>query len=288
MSILTKETDLLQFINKKKQAKFDVGEKKILTNYCKVLTNALVKCYEKLSIGKYSINCMETINYLFWILFLYSKNLKLTMFLCDRAILLFNEYILMTKNTISSSSSDNINLSDVKAFVYKKTIGPLTINNLNFVDNPMIKICNSLREIITVFIIQLIRKNTSSQVVPIEDMNNVIESIFNSYIDYFLEEYNSNREDLFTLVEEFIELDKFTDLEIKNMYLALSLLFQLYSKNCKKYSQCDYKLIQKDIKKYYNSIFINTEKYSQKNNSLKKDITNIKVDEVFKLLEKQN
>ena len=40
---------------------------------------------------------MDTIHNLFWIILNYSNNLKLTMFLCDRAILLFNEYIVMTK-----------------------------------------------------------------------------------------------------------------------------------------------------------------------------------------------
>ena len=151
MSILTKETDLLQFINQKKQDKIDVSVKKIVTNYCKVIVNAVIKCYDKLSIGKYSITCMETINHLFWILFLYSKNLKLTMFLCDRAILLFNEYILMTKSTIYGLNKDSIQLTDVKAFVYKKTIGPLTLNNLNFQENTsLVMICNTFKNIYTI------------------------------------------------------------------------------------------------------------------------------------------
>ena len=44
------------------------------------------------------------------------------MFLCDRAILLFNEYILMTNtNIVTTSNNENIQLIDVKSFVYKKT-----------------------------------------------------------------------------------------------------------------------------------------------------------------------
>ena len=131
MSILTKESDLLEFINQKRQSVVDVSDKRIFTMYIRVLAATLVKPFEKIGIGTYAVSCLETVSHLFWLLFTYSKNLKLTMFLCDRAVLLFNEYIVMTKSTIfGNSSMETVNLSGVKTFVYKKTVGPISFGDM--------------------------------------------------------------------------------------------------------------------------------------------------------------
>lgn len=53
------------------------------------------------------------------------------MFLCDRAVLLFNEYINMTvDNELLNIDQYNINFKNVKIFVYKKTIGPLDFSHI--------------------------------------------------------------------------------------------------------------------------------------------------------------
>ena len=133
MSVLTKESDLLNFINQKKQSEIDITPKKIIHMYSKIIISSVTRSLGKLGIYKYTVACCETVIQLFWILFLYSKNLKLTMFLCDRAILLFNEYVIMTKSTLFGNNSlDSVNLSEVKCFVYKKTIGPLYLGNIEF------------------------------------------------------------------------------------------------------------------------------------------------------------
>ena len=46
------------------------------------------------------------------------------MFMCERAVLLFNEYINISKNY----GNDKTNLLDVKQFIINKTIGPLKLS----------------------------------------------------------------------------------------------------------------------------------------------------------------
>ena len=282
MSLLTKETDLLQFINKKKQSNIDVTTKKIITNYCKVMNNSIIKSYEKICIAKYSIICMETINNLFWILFLYSKNLKLTMFLCDRAILLFNEYILMTNtNIVANSNKENIQLIDVKSFVYKKTIGPLVINTLNFAECPiLIESCNIFKKLYAIFIIYFINHNEDNEIIVSDTLNKILDTIFNNYFEIILEEYNNDTYILLNLINTFIDIDFFNELTLEEKHVSLFILIKLYKINNKDNSLN----ITYIIKKYYTAIFKMSKEYC-KTKSFKKEILNIEVNEFYKLLD---
>ncbi len=213
MSLLTKETDLLQFINQKKQENIDVPNKKIVTNYCKVITNSITKCYEKVSVDKYCIICMETIDHLFWVLFMYSKNLKLTMFLCDRAILLFNEYIIMTKSSIQGlTSKDNVHLTDVKSFVYKKTIGPLTLNSLHFKKHSIkhiIDICNIFKTLYINFTINFLQNNEDHVDNSTLQLTSCLEEIFANYLDVFLNNITSDNNSLLPIIEDFQDQEEY-------------------------------------------------------------------------------
>ena len=287
MSLLTKETDLLQFINQKTQKEIDVSSKKILTNYCKVITNSIIKCYEKIAIGKYCIICLETIHHLFWILFLYSKNLKLTMFLCDRAILLFNEYIIMTKKTnLTHTNKDSINIVDVKSFVYKKTIGPIILNK-GFNNNYKIKwICLIFRQLYINYTIYFM-KNENEDIVNINGLSNALDNIYMLFSDILLnienindnclKKYdNSENVLLYNIINEFIEIDDFQLLTIPSKNSSIFLLLKLY--------QIKIEDETFNISRYYNKILLLCEsKY--KHNSLKKEILNINNDEFFKLLQ---
>ena len=52
------------------------------------------------------------------------------MFLCERGIMLFNEYIDLFKNTFSENNENfKINSTDVKLFIYKRTIGPIKLKS---------------------------------------------------------------------------------------------------------------------------------------------------------------
>ena len=126
MSILTKESDLLKFINDKKFSKLKTSLSDIYLFYTKTILAAFDNSISKLLNINFVNDCVSTINIIFWYMLDYSKNMKLTMFLCDRAILLYTEYITML-NISLIDNSDKINLTEVKLFVYKKTIGPLKI-----------------------------------------------------------------------------------------------------------------------------------------------------------------
>ena len=280
MSLLTKETDLLQFINQKKQESIDVSDKKIVTNYCKVIINSILKCYEKVSVDKYCIICMETINHLFWVLFMYSKNLKLTMFLCDRAILLFNEYIIMTKSNVQSfSGKENIHLTDVKSFVYKKTIGPLTLNLLHFKTNSIkniIDICNILKISYTNFTIYFLQNNNNNSSDNIPVLTNILDDIYNNYSELLLNNITKDNNNILNIIDDFQDSESFMKLNIPLKHSCLLLLMRLcileYNNNHNRIN----------IKRYYRLILNSVE---NNKNSFKKEILNIEVDEFYKLLQ---
>ena len=52
------------------------------------------------------------------------------MFLSDRSVILFNEYIDLAKVTYSNNTDFNINRTDIKIFIQKRTIGPIKIKNI--------------------------------------------------------------------------------------------------------------------------------------------------------------
>ena len=163
MSLLTKESDLLLFINQKKQKKIDVSYRKIFDMFSKLITTAMLETFNKLSLSKYVISCTESVKNLFWFLITYTNNLKLTMFLSERAVLLFNEYIVMTKNTVIGNNNYNsVNLTEIKNFVYKKTVGPIQIGHLsnsNQVPVNLISGCNVLYQIYVEILIRLTKHN---------------------------------------------------------------------------------------------------------------------------------
>ena len=72
--------------------------------------------------------CTIIVFSIFWNIFCYTFSIKLTMFLCERAVLLFNEYIDLAKNTFKENNTEfKINSTDVKLFIYKRTIGPIKL-----------------------------------------------------------------------------------------------------------------------------------------------------------------
>ena len=89
--------DLLNFINKKTQEKCDNEPKKIFFLFTKSIRLSLISTFEQQQQISYAISCTDLIINIFWIIYNYSHNAKLTMFMCERAVLLFNEYINISK-----------------------------------------------------------------------------------------------------------------------------------------------------------------------------------------------
>ena len=123
MSNITKDNELLDFIVKKKLEPNPNDSKKVFFLFVKIIRNALVSSYLKLNNINYSISCSEMIFSIFWIIYSQTFNPKLTMFLSERAVVLFSEYVSLSNNM----ESNPVNLMDVKLFIYKKTLGPLKL-----------------------------------------------------------------------------------------------------------------------------------------------------------------
>jgi hypothetical protein len=223
MSILTKESDLLEFINQKRQPVIDVSDKRILTMYTRVLASTIVKPFDKIGIGTYAISCLETVSHLFWLLFSYSKNLKLTMFLCDRAVLLFNEYIVMTKSTIfGNNSMDAVNMSGVKTFVYKKTIGPISFGDSvgSTTITPSIQTSGRFIKLLYTTVASAFFRDSSTDSTPLSDTLDQMWTLLSEDILHYLKESNIDNFNTIIQLVEHSEFSKLTPIMMCNtLYL---------------------------------------------------------------------
>ena len=121
MNLLTKENDLITFINEKKNGDESIDPNKLYYYYSKIIRLSYIKSYIKLKNIQYAKICADIIENIFWLVFQLTFNIKLTMFLSERAILLFTEYIHI--------GNDDIQIEEAKLFVYEKTIGPIQISD---------------------------------------------------------------------------------------------------------------------------------------------------------------
>lgn len=121
----TDNSELLEFINSKCIKKTSIDYKKLFFLFSKSIKNSLITTYMEQKNIENSIICTDLIYNIFWVIYNYSNNAKLTMFMCDRALLLFNEYL----NISSSYSNEELNITDVKTFIINKTIGPIKCSN---------------------------------------------------------------------------------------------------------------------------------------------------------------
>lgn len=122
---ISDDQELKDFIEKKIK-KFKIEDlNNFYTIFSGIILNSIIKTYNNFNNLNYSLECSNIIYSIYWLLILYSSNIKLTMFLCDRAIILFNEYLKLSKSI--SNPNEKINILDVKLFIIKKTLGPLKI-----------------------------------------------------------------------------------------------------------------------------------------------------------------
>lgn len=122
------QKNILEFINTKKESVTKINPHILINYYLKIIKKSVLQLKTIVQSRNYSLLCIEIISNIFWILINYTYNIKLTLFLCDRAILLFNEYLDMFLSTLTIKEIENkININDLKLFIYSKTIGPLEL-----------------------------------------------------------------------------------------------------------------------------------------------------------------
>ena len=130
MSFVSKEAELSEFIESKRTSPKKLIIKDVLVNYANVLKDTVLTTYRRFTNPMWTYEAITIISHVFWQVIYYSYNVKLAMFLSDRAVILFNEYIDLAKITYSDNADFNINRTDIKIFIYKRTIGPIKIKNI--------------------------------------------------------------------------------------------------------------------------------------------------------------
>ena len=137
--IIDQKKDLIDFINN--EILNIVITNNDLLKISKLMNKSLIKTLvditdktQKLNINlnETIINGLNMIYYIFIIMLSYTKNIKLTMFFSERGILLYTEFIIMSRNPILNNDLNfTPNINDALQFVYKRTIGPIKIKQLN-------------------------------------------------------------------------------------------------------------------------------------------------------------
>jgi hypothetical protein len=131
-------SDLIEFINKEKRNYSELNHNKVYKYFCRCTIKTVNEIHEKFSEKEAEIDLKNGVimgtnmlYHVFWILITYTNNIKLTIFLTERAILLFTEFILMSKEpNIKDDLCYDPNITDAVSFAYKKTIGSLKTSEL--------------------------------------------------------------------------------------------------------------------------------------------------------------
>ena len=131
-------SDLIEFINKEKRNYSELNHNKVYKYFCRCTIKTINDIHEKffntdndIDFKNGVIMGTNMLYHVFWILITYTNNIKLTIFLTERAILLFTEFILMSKEpNIKEDLCYDPNIIDAVSFAYKKTIGSLKTSEL--------------------------------------------------------------------------------------------------------------------------------------------------------------
>ena len=75
-----------------------------MVNYAKILKDIILITYQ-FENPIWSNEAVTIVSHIFWLSIYYTFNIRLAMFLSDRAIILFNEYIEIIKSTYTNESN---------------------------------------------------------------------------------------------------------------------------------------------------------------------------------------
>ena len=134
MDKLLNKQDIIQFINQEKKKPNIPDIHKSFKLFSKILYKSLYDIYTKIKELDINFNnlikCGTLLIYhVYWTIYTNSYNIKLTMFLTERCVLLFTEFIIMSRNPILNNDLNFIpNINDAMHFSLKKTVGTLKMN----------------------------------------------------------------------------------------------------------------------------------------------------------------
>ncbi len=216
----------------------ETSKKKCTFNYTK-LYNCFSTCLLKTilclkdkvdSISKLQSGC-DVIYHVFWILINYTNNISTSIYLSERSILLYSEFLIVSNNPdINKELYYTPNIADAINFAYKKTIGPLKLININkniYTNNSLIL----LKHIIVNIIDKIINENYSIYFKLIDALILKNQKTINNK-NYYDTIFN-NVENILTINNE----------SINNIVIKLRCIFEyIYKIKNNKVSDFNYKL----------------------------------------------
>tara|TARA_B110000211_G_scaffold231019_1_gene291752 strand:+ start:10978 stop:11796 length:819 start_codon:yes stop_codon:yes gene_type:complete len=139
-------TCLLKFLDDKCNTVEETNPYDIYFCYVKVLKLSLINTYKEQGDYNITLSCTELIHNIFTIIYNYSLNVKLAMFISERSILLFNEYL-----NISKLYNNPVDIGDIKQFIINKSIGPIKMVKRDNTLTENIEKLNILKECMVLF-----------------------------------------------------------------------------------------------------------------------------------------
>jgi hypothetical protein len=122
MSSINKDDDILKFVLKKCQEPDIDGKNKVIYLFLKYYINALCKTYNSTKNIMYATECADLTTHIFNIIYNYTQHIRVSIFMMERTIFLFNSCINITNST-------EMDIPFIKTSIIHKTIGSININN---------------------------------------------------------------------------------------------------------------------------------------------------------------
>lgn len=288
MTSLTKKKDLINFINNEIISSTRIDVDKILKFYCNILNKTITEIKNKfvdidnIDLNESIISCSNLIFHIYWNLISYTNNLKLTIFLSERAILLFTEFIIMSRDPILNKELNILpNINDAISFAYKKTIGPLKIKKN---ENYLIDCAKQASLDIKLLCHKLINfKNIDNIKIFEISYNYILKSIFKFYqkylltkdynnfifykINYLFDDTNINishkLQILKTIIDNFHIMEKSNEKPNLNLSIVNNIFINIIRKYNNNTEEESFNLISKNLKKkkIYTDCKLNIERF---------------------------
>lgn len=227
---LDNHDELLNYIETSKR-KCSFNYTKLHNCFSTCLLKTIICLKDKVdSISKLQSGC-DVIYHVFWILINYTNNISTSIYLSERSILLYSEFLIVSNNPdINKELYYTPNIADAINFAYKKTIGPLKLKNINkniYTNNSLIL----LKHIIVNIIDKIINENYSIYFKLIDALILKNQKIINNK-NYYDTIFN-NVENILTINNE----------STNNIVIKLRCIFEyIYKIKNNKVSDFNYKL----------------------------------------------
>ena len=209
--------DLVSFINKEREVRSKLNVSKAYRYYCKCANKGIWEIYSRFKIMK-DINmdiaislATNMIFHIFWILINYTNNIKLTIFLIERAILLFIEFVVMSRNSQNTIGVNFVpNIQDAINFAYKKTIGPI---NPSIIEDKELSVARNASYDIKYILHKLFLKTIYQQ----DQISNTINEdlMNNDQIFTYMTESNDNNTNETVLIKQYF-INDLNEIDVLN------------------------------------------------------------------------